>query len=608
MSLLSRFADDPDCACAPAFEDGALVVDAADCPGDGRLAVEPACRATVVDALTDRDADHVVTRTRGTERRYDGAAGALLVAAGRFAERVADRDDRLAARTRRDPTGAAREAAGRPDPVADAAAETGLLAASRVEDPLAPLVRPTVARASVAPDPPPGATLADTRPTDGDHQVAVYECAGDDLRRYHLEPLAWSLDDEGRRSLAAARDLLASGAVTPGERGPRRAVSRVADGDLSLLADLLRKHTRGYGVLEDLFADPGLTDVFAPAPAATEPLRVRVDGETMRTNVRLTAAGADALVSRLRAESGRPLSRAAPSLDAEVTVPGAGRVRAAAVTEPLSDGAGFALRTHDAARWTLARLVRVGTLSPHVAALLSLAVQRGAALLVGGARGAGKTTTLGALLWALPRDARLVVLEDTPELPVDGLRADGRDVQALRTDRGRGTDPAAALRTALRLGDGALAVGEVRGDEASALYEAMRVGAGDSAVLGTVHGERVDGIRERVVSDLGVPGSSFGATDLVVTLRRTADGTRRVVAVEEVLDGTDGTSAALVADGAVTGRLDRGNSEVLASLAGPDETYGDVLDAVASRASRIASRAERPADERERPEPERVDA
>ncbi|SIQ91265.1 Type II/IV secretion system protein [Haladaptatus litoreus] len=97
--------------------------------------------------------------------------------------------------------------------------------------------------------------------------------------------------------------------------------------------------------------------------------------------------------------------------------------------------------------------------------------------LVSGTRGAGKTTCLGALLWELPTKTRTVVIEDTRELPVESLQRDGRDVQSLLTTANGdepGVQPAEALKTALRLGEGALVVGEVRGNEASVLYEAMR--------------------------------------------------------------------------------------------------------------------------------------
>jgi len=165
--------------------------------------------------------------------------------------------------------------------------------------------------------------------------------------------------------------------------------------------------------------------------------------------------------------------------------------------------------------------------------------------LLAGTRGAGKTTMLGALLWELSPTVRVVLVEDTPELPVDALQAAGRDVQSLRTNGGDGPGFRQRRRCerASRLGEGALVVGEVRGEEAAVLYEAMRVGANGSAVLGTIHGDGGERVRERVVSDLGVPESSFATTDLVVTLEPYDDGgdrRRRVASIEAVVDGDAG--------------------------------------------------------------------
>lgn len=117
-----------DCRCEPVVEDDRLVVDATDCPGQGRLAAVPACRATVVEALTARDVRAVTTTTAGGERTYEDCATALLVAAGRFADLVRCHDERLADRTLVDPLGAAREACGRRRAVGRLAAETGLAA------------------------------------------------------------------------------------------------------------------------------------------------------------------------------------------------------------------------------------------------------------------------------------------------------------------------------------------------------------------------------------------------------------------------------------------------------------------------------------------------
>ena len=619
------------CRCRPAVERAGgttaderreLVVDATDCPGDGDLAASPACRERVVSALTDRDVDGIRTRSDGRERTYTGNSVGLLLAAGRFVERVAFHDAGLAERARRDPVAAAHGATGRAGAVSRIAAESGLAAgAARVSeqspnagdgepgrDPDASLSGlrafegPTVSRALVARRPPADATLvtAYDLPTGAD----VRRYITDDGPVYHLTPVSHGLDADATATLAAAYDLLANGSVGGGSRAAGRAVRRVAtDGDpVETLTRVLTRHTRGLGVFEHLFADQRVSDVVASAPVTDSRVRVAVDGERLRTNVRLTPDGAAALASRFRRESGRSFSRSSPTLDASVVAETGRRVRVAGVTDPASDGTGFAFRVRDDDPWTLPRLVAVGPLPAQAAAALSVAIERGAATIVAGTRGAGKTTLLGALLWELPSPTRVVTIEDTPELPVASLREHGRDVQALHTDTGgavgtadgpadRSFPPAEALRAALRLGDGALAVGEVRGEEAGALYEAMRVGAHGHAVLGTIHGDSAAAVRERVVSDLGVPPSSFAATDLVITCAR--DGDERHVDTIEEVRGTDGDSSFVplferLDEGLrPSGVLARGDSAVLERLRAGGESHEDLRTTIEERTARF---------------------
>jgi archaeal flagellar protein FlaI len=95
------------------------------------------------------------------------------------------------------------------------------------------------------------------------------------------------------------------------------------------------------------------------------------------------------------------------------------------------------------------------------------------------------------------------------------------------------------IRTTLRLGDSCLFVGEVRSTEAKSLYEAMRVGALANVVAGTIHGDSPYGVYDRVVNDLGVPKTSFKATDIIIVANpiKSADGLhrwRRVTQITEV--------------------------------------------------------------------------
>ena len=329
------------CGCEATFDDETLVVDAESCPHDGRLEDSEDCRAVVVEALTDRDATTVRTEAGGVERAYEDDAAALLVAAGRFAEAVRFHDERLAERATRDPLAAAREATGRAGPAPDVAAETGLAElaarAAGYETALAPYVGPAVSRWRVETAPPAAAQLATVRELDTGATVRQY-APETGPTRYYLDPLDRQLSGAELEVLSTAYRRLATGEFEGGDRAPGRAVRAVVDdGDAPEQADgshdhdgdevrtervaaVLGKHTRGHGLLEDLFADPALSDAFVTAPAPENCLRVTVDGETLVTNVRLTETGVAALASQFRRESGRAFSRADPTLDADPTV------------------------------------------------------------------------------------------------------------------------------------------------------------------------------------------------------------------------------------------------------------------------------------------------
>ncbi|MFC4246741.1 ATPase, T2SS/T4P/T4SS family [Natribaculum luteum] len=603
-SLIDRFAaSEPETTgCATTFEDGTLVVDAAG--RDGALASSPAWRAAVVRALADRDAADVVVRRRGLEYRYDDCGVALLTAAGRFVDLVADRDERLADLAARDPLEATREATARAGPAAAIAAESGLaVVADRVadyEDALTPSVGLSIAHSFVDRTAVDDAQLRGVRTLETGSEARIY-ARPDSVPLYALEVVDLELAADERELLLEAYAAVADG-VVEGDRVASRAVERVADGPTDpLLTAVLAKHTRGYGVLEDLFADPRVSDVYVTSPVADNPLRVVVDGESMATNIHLTPDGAGALASRVRRTSGRSFSRASPTVDATAELENGTGVRVAGVTGPVADGVAFAFRERADDRFTLPALVANDTMTAEAAAFLSVAVERNAAILVAGTRGAGKTTLLGTLLYELSPGTRTVVIEDTPELPVGPLQSVDRDVQSLRTGTGDGPEISAsdALRTALRLGDGALVVGEIRGEEAPVLYEAMRVGANANAVLGTIHGDGGDAVYERVVSDLEVPPSSFGATDLVVTVqayRMPAGRKRRLAAIEEVVVGEEGVrfESLYELEGdrpTSTARIDRGESRLVDRLAGPTETYADVRAAIDDRRSSLADLA-----------------
>jgi len=185
----------------------------------------------------------------------------------------------------------------------------------------------------------------------------------------------------------------------------------------------------------------------------------------------------------------------------------------------------------------------VGSLTPLAAGLMSFLIDGKATIIVTGSRGAGKTSLLGALLLEFPKSQRMLTIEDTLELPGMKMQAMGYKVQSLFIQSSIGSigerSAVDALKVSLRLGESAIVMGEVRGEEAKTLYEAMRAGTAGSSVLGTFHANSAKAVYERIVYDMGINRESFTATDIVIVagLSRPSgiqDTIKRVTQITEI--------------------------------------------------------------------------
>ncbi len=309
--------------------------------------------------------------------------------------------------------------------------------------------------------------------------------------------------------------------------------------DKEKLQKIILRHTIGYGVIEPMLADENVQDVYVDSSSALVHMVHSKFGECI-TNVHMSKDGIEKLSTRLRAISGRPMDASSPVLHAEIEEFG---VRVAGITEPSTyKGVGFAFRRRKSSPWTLTEFVAAGMLDPMAAGLLSFVIDGKCSVLVVGPRASGKTSMLTAMLLEIPQSTRIILIEDTPEIPVSSLYGLGFKIEHLKTEafaKGFELSTEDALRTSLRLGESTLVIGEVRGKEARALFEAMRVGAAGNVVLGTIHGSSAYDTWDRVVNDLGVPSSSFKAVDLIVTTGAIRHGEdlsrhRRLLGITEV--------------------------------------------------------------------------
>ncbi|MFZ8830406.1 MAG: ATPase, T2SS/T4P/T4SS family [Candidatus Aenigmatarchaeota archaeon] len=314
--------------------------------------------------------------------------------------------------------------------------------------------------------------------------------------------------------------------------------------EIEELSEILVRYTVGFGVLEILLADDKIQDIYVNAPPGKLPVFINhADYGECETNLIVTPEEAEAWATRFRLYSGRPLDEANPVLDTEITLP-VGRARVAAVTRTLSSaGLGFAFRRHRENPWTFPLFLKARYFNPLFAGLMSFIIDGGRAVLVAGGRGSGKTSLLSSMILELMRRYRLIILEDTPELPIEIYRKLGYNILHLKsrsviTHVETELAPEEALRTALRLGDSALIVGEVRSKESTVLFEAMRIGALANLVAGTIHGESAYGVYDRVVHDLGLVPTSFKALDIIVIANviKSPDGLRRFRRVVEVVE------------------------------------------------------------------------
>ncbi|MHA1286668.1 MAG: ATPase, T2SS/T4P/T4SS family [Candidatus Thorarchaeota archaeon] len=427
-----------------------------------------------------------------------------------------------------------------------------------------PVVRPNFMYTRYMTLPPERAEVVERYNID-DIKIEIYKKPGSLRYIYHIIPPEFKLSEEeytildtSRRYLAEHRPSEASFANLEKLRATFYNIGRDMIQDLTTktglslsgkkidrLANILVRYTAGLGILELLLSDNKVQDIYINSPIGTLPVYIyHSDYEECQTNLIPSVSDAEAWATRFRLNSGRPLDEANPILDTELTVPG-GRARVAVITRSLSpSGLAFALRRHRDRPWTYPLFIKNKMLNPLAAGLMWFLIDNARTLLIAGNRSSGKTSLLGASMIQIMRDNRIVTLEDTLELPFDSMKDLGYNIERLKSrsviTRVETELPAEeALRAALRLGDSCLIVGEVRSVEAKALYEAMRIGALANVVAGTIHGESAYGVFDRVVNDLGVPPTSFKATDFIIicNMLRSPDGVhryRRMVELTEV--------------------------------------------------------------------------
>lgn len=300
----------------------------------------------------------------------------------------------------------------------------------------------------------------------------------------------------------------------------------------------IQRELSGLGVLAEVLAEPGVTDVVVNPDGAVWADRGH---GVERTPVSLEPPEVREFAVRLAAVCGVRLDDARPFADGIIDdlppgIPAAALRVHAMLSPPARGGACVSLRTLTRGRLGLEDLCEAGMMPAEVRDVLRKLVLARRNLLVTGGTGTGKTTLLAALLGEVPERERIVLVEDTPELmPVHP------HVVALAAREGNADGAGAIgmqllLRQCLRMRPDRIVVGEVRGAEVADLLVALNTGHAGSA--GTMHANSVAAVPGR----LAALGTMAGMTpealhaqaadgiDVVIHLER-AGGRRQVATI-----------------------------------------------------------------------------
>ena len=301
----------------------------------------------------------------------------------------------------------------------------------------------------------------------------------------------------------------------------------------------LMKRYIGFGKLDILMNEPYVEDITCNGP--NEPIYInhRYYG-SIKTDVIFGELELNNFVMKLAQISGKHISLLQPIRDA--TLPDGSRANLTLGREVTKKGSTFTIRRFKSSPISCIDLMKYKTFDSHILAYLWIVIERKRSILASGGTASGKTTTLNALGTFIPPEYKVVSIEDTAELNLlhpnwtqsvtrVGFGGDGQ---------GKSTGDIELydlLKAALRQRPEYIFVGEVRGEEANTLFQAMSVG---HPCMGTIHAGTVKELLSRVESPpMSVPRMLFTSLDVVIfnaMVRHGEHFVRRVHSIEEIVE------------------------------------------------------------------------
>jgi|Deesub1362A_J573_1020465.scaffolds.fasta_scaffold00016_53 flagellar protein FlaI len=303
----------------------------------------------------------------------------------------------------------------------------------------------------------------------------------------------------------------------------------------------------GYGAIDPLLQDDNLEEVMVIGVNAPVYVAHRKYG-TIPTNVIFTNdESIQRIIEKIARFTGRKIDAANPLLDARL--PNGDRVNA--TLRPASlDGSTITIRKFRAEALSIIDILNFGTLTPEVGAFLWIAVEglrvKPSNILISGGTGSGKTTTLNCLGSFIPKNDRVITIEDTAELQLPLKHLIRLETKPPNIEGKGGLTFNQLLINTLRMRPDRIILGEIRGEEASTLFVAMNTGHDGN--MGTCHANTANETITRLLNPpMSVPLIMIPALDLIIMQNRiVAMGKikRRITEIAEVA-GTEGDKVLL---------------------------------------------------------------
>ena len=280
--------------------------------------------------------------------------------------------------------------------------------------------------------------------------------------------------------------------------------------DLDAVRYLLLRDKIGLGIMDAMILDPNIEDVSC-AGLGTIFLEHKVFKALKSTVIFDKHEDLDAFLRRTSERINKPVTYRKPIVDA--TLPDGSRVNIVYGEEVSKRGSNFTIRKFTATPLSVMDVVSGGACTYQMIAYLSIMIEEGMNIWVSGETASGKTTLLNALTTFMSGDAKVVTVEDTPEVQIphpNWLR------EVVRGAAGEAASVTMfdLLKAALRQRPNAIIVGEIRGEEGNIAFQAMQTG---HAVMATFHAATVEKLIQRVTAaPILVPKSYIDNLNIVV--------------------------------------------------------------------------------------------